>query len=88
MERDIPNLGIRIPAPSMRRFWQMLAHYQGQLINYSELGRSFGANDKTIRNYLDILTETFMVRQLPSRSHGFIQTDAIFFKEKPYQFLS
>ncbi len=64
LERDIPNLGINIPAPTMRRFWQMIAHYQGQVINYSELGRSFGASDKTIRNYLDILTGTFMVRQL------------------------
>ena len=42
----------------------MIAHYQGQIVNYSELGRSFGASDKTIRNYLDILTETFMIRQL------------------------
>lgn len=64
LERDIPSLGIRIPASTMRRFWQMIAHYQGQVVNYSELGRSFGANDKTIRNYLDILTETFMIRQL------------------------
>lgn len=64
LERDIPNLGIKIPARTMRRFWQMIAHYQGQVVNYSELGRSFGASDKTIRNYLDILTETFMIRQL------------------------
>lgn len=64
LERDIPSLGIKIPASTMRRFWQMIAHYQGQIVNYSELGRSFGANDKTIRNYLDILTETFMIRQL------------------------
>lgn len=64
LERDIPSLGIRIPASTMRRFWQMIAHYQGQIVNFSELGRSFGANDKTIRNYLDILTETFMIRQL------------------------
>lgn len=64
LERDIPSLGIKIPAPTMRRFWQMIAHYQGQIVNYSELGRSFGASDKTIRNYLDILTETFMIRQL------------------------
>jgi predicted AAA+ superfamily ATPase len=43
----------------------MLAHYHGQTINYSELGRSFGASDKTIRRYLDLLTSTFMIRQLP-----------------------
>jgi len=64
LERDIPSLGVKIPATTMRRFWQMVAHYQGQIVNYSEIGRSFGANDKTIRNYLDILTETFMIRQL------------------------
>lgn len=64
LERDIPNLGIKIPAPTMRRFWQMITHYQGQIINYSELGRSFGASDNTIRNYLDILSETFMIRLL------------------------
>jgi len=42
----------------------MLAHYHGQIVNYSELGRSFGATDKTVRRYLDILSSTFMVRQL------------------------
>lgn len=64
LERDIPNLGIRIPAPTIRRFWQMIAHYQGQIVNFSELGRAFGASDKTIRSYLEILTETFMIRLL------------------------
>ena len=57
LERDIPNLGIRIPAATLRRFWQMLAHYHGQILNYSELGRSFGVADTTIRHYLDILSE-------------------------------
>jgi len=65
LERDIPALGFSIPARALRRFWMMLAHYHGQTINYSELGRSFGASDNTIRNYLDILESTFMVRQLP-----------------------
>ena len=48
----------------MRRFWTMLAHYHGQLWNASNLGRSMGFSDKTVRSYLDILTSTFMVRQL------------------------
>ena len=65
LERDIPTLGFSIPARALRRFWMMLAHYHGQTINYSELGRSFGASDNTIRNHLDILESTFMVRQLP-----------------------
>ncbi len=64
LERDIPQLGINIPAPAMRRFWTMLAHYHGQTWNASEIGRSMGLSDKTIRSYLDLLTGTFMVRQL------------------------
>jgi hypothetical protein len=64
LERDIPQLGITIPAPAMRRFWTMLAHFHGQVWNASELARSMGMSDKTVRSYLDILTGTFMVRQL------------------------
>lgn len=64
LERDIPQLGIQIPAQSLRRFWIMLSHYHGQVINYSELGRSFGISDTTARKYIDILEGTFMVRVL------------------------
>jgi hypothetical protein len=64
LERDIPQLGISIPSAAMRRFWTMLAHYHGQVWNASELGRAMGFSDKTMRAYLDILTGTFMVRQL------------------------
>jgi hypothetical protein len=64
LERDIPQLGITIPSAAMRRFWTMLAHYHGQTWNASEVGRSMGLSDKTVRAYLDILTGTFMVRQL------------------------
>ncbi len=64
LERDIPQLGISIPAPAMRRFWTMLSHYHGQTWNASELARSMGLSDKTVRSYLDILTATYMVRQL------------------------
>ncbi len=64
LERDIPQLGISIPAASMRRFWTMLAHYHGQIWNASELGRAMGFSDKTMRGYLDILSGTFMIRQL------------------------
>jgi len=64
LERDIPQLGITIPSTTMRRFWMMLAHYHGQTWNASELSRSMGLSDKTVRSYLDILTGTFMVRQL------------------------
>jgi len=64
LTRDIPQLGISIPPPAMRRFWTMLAHYHGQTWNASELGRSLDLSDKTVRSYLDILSGTFMVRQL------------------------
>lgn len=64
LERDIPMLGFQIPARSMRRFWMMLTHYHGQTFNASEIGRSFGVSHVTARNYLDILTGTFMMREL------------------------
>ena len=65
LERDIPALGISIPAETLRRFWLMVSHYHGQTLNLSELGRSFGVSDHTIRRYLEILSGTFMIRLLP-----------------------
>lgn len=64
LERDIPQLGIQIPANTLRRFWIMLSHYHGQVLNYSELARSFGISDMTVRKYIDILEGAFMVRTL------------------------
>jgi len=64
LERDLPQLGINVPAPAMRRFWIMLAHLNGQLWNAADPARSLGANESTVRRYLDWLTQTFMVRQL------------------------
>ncbi len=64
LERDIPMLGITIASTAMRRFWTMLAHFHGQIWNASELARSMGLSDKTVRSYLDVLTATFMIRQL------------------------
>jgi predicted AAA+ superfamily ATPase len=64
LEQDIPQLGIQIPSPTLRRFWVMLAHYGGQVLNYSEIGKNFGASDTTIKKYLDILAGTFMVEIL------------------------
>lgn len=66
LERDIPQLGIQIPALTLRRFWTMISHYHGQILNYSELGRSFGISDMTVRKYIDILEATFMLRILHS----------------------
>jgi len=62
LERDIPQLGITIPSSTLGRFWSMIAHYHGQILNYQELSRSFGVSDATIRRYLEILEGTFMIR--------------------------
>ena len=64
LERDLAQLGFRAPATALRRFWAMLAHWQGQVWNASEFARSFGVSDTTVRHYLDILTDTLVVRQL------------------------
>ncbi len=65
LERDIPNLGIRIPALALRRFWQMVAHYHGQVWNAADFGRAMGVKEDTARRYLDILSGAFVVRVLP-----------------------
>jgi predicted AAA+ superfamily ATPase len=64
LERDLPQLGITISAATLRRFWAMLAHYHGQVWNSAELGRAFGVAHTTVRRYLDLLTSSFVVRQL------------------------
>ncbi len=65
LERDIPLLGIRIPAATLRRFWTMLAHWHGQTWNASELARTLDTQQATAKRYLDILCGAFMIRQLP-----------------------
>jgi len=65
LERDIPQLGIRVPAETLRRFWMMLSHFHGQVWNASEFGRSLGTNDKTARRYLDLLSGAYVLRVLP-----------------------
>jgi uncharacterized protein len=64
LERDLPQLGINVPAPAMRRFWTMLAHYHGQRWTAADPARSLDVSEKTVRRYLDWLTQTYMVRQL------------------------
>lgn len=61
---DLALLGINVPAPMMMRFWQMLAHYHGQIWNAAEPARALGVAEATVRRYLDHLTQTFMIRQL------------------------
>jgi hypothetical protein len=65
LERDIPQLGITIPAVALRRFWNMVGHYHGQIWNAAELARALAINESTVRRYLDLMTGVFMVRQLP-----------------------
>ncbi len=65
VERDIPLMGPRVPAERMKRFWNMLAHWHSQQINMSSLGKSMEVDHKTIRSYLDTLTDFYMVRQFP-----------------------
>ena len=65
LERDLPQLGINLPALTLRRFWTMLAHYHGQTWNSSEIARSLGVSDKTVNRYLDILEGTYMAHRLP-----------------------
>jgi predicted AAA+ superfamily ATPase len=64
LERDVPQLGITIPAVTLDRFWSMLSHYHGQLWNGSELARAFGVSHHVVRRYLEALEATFMVRTL------------------------
>ncbi len=64
LERDLANLGVRIPATTMRRFWTMVAHYHGQTWNGAEVARSLAVSEPTVRRYLDALTDALVLRQL------------------------
>jgi uncharacterized protein len=64
LERDLANLGVRVPHATMRRFWTMLAHYHGQIWNGSELARALGVSQPTVRRHLDALDDALVVRQL------------------------
>jgi hypothetical protein len=66
LERDIPQLGPRIPAETLHRFWQMLAHTQGQLFHAAPLASSLGVSGQTVARYLDILVDLLLVRRLPA----------------------
>lgn len=65
VERDLPALGLGAAPAAVRRFWNMLAHYHGQIWNAAEPARSLGLGESTVRRYLDFLTDAFLVRQLP-----------------------
>ncbi len=65
VERDIPIMGPRVSSARMRRIWSMLAHFNGQQVNFSSLGKSLKVDHKTIRSYIDLLSDFYMVRYLP-----------------------
>jgi predicted AAA+ superfamily ATPase len=65
LERDIPAFGLRIPAETLRRFWTMLAHSQGGLLNAAKLAASLGVSGQTVARYLDLLVDLMLVRRLP-----------------------
>ena len=66
LERDVPQFGIRVPAETLRRFWTMLAHGQGQILNAARLASSLGVDGKTVAHYLDLLVDLLLVRRLPA----------------------
>lgn len=71
LERDIPQLGPRIPAETLRRFWTMLAHQQGGLLNAAEIARGLAVEGKSVMRYVDIFTDLFLVRRLtPLHANG------------------
>ena len=65
LEREAPQLGITIPAATLRRFWNRVAHFHGQTWNAADFARSLGSAESTARRYLDVLTSMFLIRQLP-----------------------
>jgi uncharacterized protein len=65
LERDVPQFGFRFPAETLRRFWTMLAHRQGGLLNASEMARNLEVDSKTVARYLDLLVDLLLVRRLP-----------------------
>lgn len=66
LERDIPQLGSRVPAETLRRFWTMLAHSQTEMLNAANIARGLGVNGKTVASYLDLLVDLLLVRRLPA----------------------
>lgn len=85
LERDIPQLGIRVPSPQIRRFWTMLTHLQSQLWNASQIANSLGITAPTVNHYLDILEETFIVRKLqpyfPNIKKRLIKSSKIYIRD-------
>jgi predicted AAA+ superfamily ATPase len=67
LEREVPQLGPRIPAETLRRLWTMFAHHQGGLLNAAQLARGLGVSGTTVAHYLDLMVDLLLVRRLPPR---------------------
>ena len=85
LERDVPRLSLKIPAKTLRRFWTMLAHYHGQIFNASEIGQNLASSDSSMKRYLDVLSGTFLVRQIQPWSYNtkkrLIKRPKIYFRD-------
>jgi uncharacterized protein len=85
LERDLPQFGIRVPAPTMRRFWQMTAHFHGQIWNAQKIAQSMDISSPTTRHYLDILENTFILRTLqpfiPNLKKRLIKSPKVYFRD-------
>ena len=85
LERDIPKLGFSIPALKLERFWKMLAHSHCQLLNLSNIGKALGVSHHTVRSYIDILEQTFLVKTLPpyttNRKKRLIKTPKLYIRD-------
>lgn len=85
LERDIPNFGIKIPSLQLRRFWMMIAHSHGSLWNASKIAVALGVSPPTAKYYLDILEETFIVRQLlpfyPNIKKRFVKSPKVYLRD-------
>lgn len=85
LERDIPSLGIRVSATTLGRFWQMIAHLHGQLWNASKIAAALGVSAPTVKGYLDLLQDTFVLRQLqpyfPNAKKRLIKSPKVYLRD-------
>jgi len=85
LERDIPALGPRVPAETLHRFWQMLAHSQGQLLNAARLAAGLGVSGQTVARYLDILVDLLLVRRIqpwiPNISKRLVRSPKVYVRD-------
>jgi hypothetical protein len=88
VDADLPQFGVQVPAPAMLRFWRMLAHCHGQVWNAADPARSLGLSEPTVRRYLDMLTQTYMVRQLQPWHENLgkrqVKAPKIYFRDSGY----